>query len=386
MKGIVGALSNTVQSGFQRMQNSFSKVYGKLESVENSLAQQREKASLILEVVTDVRYKTGIEKIEAAYNTLMKGSHNMKSTLGELKGFIYELNTENSQNLNSKRVKEYLKIVRKEHGKEKAEELGYYILTVKAEFLLIVSLHYTSLDDYKRVSREYEDFNREAMEIVKHAGLADMYDGETQNGLKHGKGGMFYKSGAKYEGDWVNDVEHGNGEKVWSNGAIYVGEFKNGDVYGTGRMTYADEGGTYEGEFKNREFHGKGTRKWTSGQVYDGHWINGKQHGFGKEKWTNGHSYEGEHVNGVRSGKGVYSYKTQKYEGEFLNGEEWGQGTMHWDDGGMYKGEWVNGCRQGKGKMTYASGDTYDGPWMEGKRTNRNARYVYANGYTMIYQ
>ena len=28
----------------------------------------------------------------------------MKSTLGELKGFIYELNTENSQNLNSKRV------------------------------------------------------------------------------------------------------------------------------------------------------------------------------------------------------------------------------------------------------------------------------------------
>jgi hypothetical protein len=161
LKSMVGEFNDTVQSGFEQVNKSFAQVFGKLEAIENQLAGQREAMAQILEVVTDLRYKAGIEKIEAAYTTLMKGSHNLQSTLEELKGFIFELNTENSQNLNIKKIREYLKLVRREKGTKAAEELGSYVMTVKAEYLIIVTLHYSYVKDHKRVQREYEDFNRD---------------------------------------------------------------------------------------------------------------------------------------------------------------------------------------------------------------------------------
>jgi hypothetical protein len=85
----------------------------------------------------------------------MTGSHNLKPTLDELKGFIFELNTENSQNLNMKEIKKYLELVQREKGKQAAEELGSYVVTVKAEYLIIISLHYSYVEDHKRVQREY---------------------------------------------------------------------------------------------------------------------------------------------------------------------------------------------------------------------------------------
>ena len=286
LKGMVGELSDTVKTGFERLNESFAEVFGELEAIEGQLANQRETMSQILEVVTDLRYKAGIEKIEAAYNTLMKGSHNLKATLDELKGFIFELNTENSQNLNSKKIREYLELVRREKGKKAAEELGSYVVTVKAEYLIIVSLHYSYMEDHKRVQREYEDFNRDAMEIIKYAGLADIYDGETRDGLKHGKGAVFYKSGARYEGEWMNDVEHGHGSKLWAEedteegGGTYVGEFRNGVFHGRGKRTYAsgpNAGDSYDGEYLNGKRCGTGRYTWASGAVYDGGWLNNSQ-------------------------------------------------------------------------------------------------------------
>jgi hypothetical protein len=240
----------------------------------------------------NLRYKAGIEKIEAAYNTLMKGSHNLKPTLDELKGFIFELNTENSQNLNMKKIKEYLELVRREKGKQAAEELGSYVVTVKAEYLITVSLHYSYVEDHKRVQREYEDFNRDAMEIIKNTGLADVYDGETRDGLKHGKGAMFYKSGNSYVGEWLNDKCCGHGHYKINNGNTYEGEFQNDKFCGQGKYTWAD-GLVHEGAWLNSYRHGHGHYKDNDGWSYEGEYKNNEQCGQGKYKWADGSVYEG---------------------------------------------------------------------------------------------
>ena len=393
---MVGELSDTVKVGFEQLNAAFTEVFGELEAIEGQLAGQRETMSQILEVVTDLRYKAGIEKIEAAYNTLMKGAHNLKSTLDELKGFIFELNTENSQNLNIKKVREYLELVRREKGKQAAEELGSYVVTVKAEYLIIVSLHYAYMEDHKRVEREWDDFNRDAMEIIKYAGLADIYDGETVNGLKHGKGAVFYKSGARYDGEWMNGMEHGHGSKLWADedteagGGSYVGEFRNGVFHGQGKRVFTAgdrAGNTYEGGWANGRKNGEGRYVWASGAVYEGGWLNDCQHGHGRYEYDNGSSYEGEFKNAVRWGKGVFVYKNgRRYEGEFKMGEEWGEGTTHYVDGNVYVGQWVDGKRSGKGKMSWKNGDVYDGFWLDDERTNRNSRFIRSDGYTLIYQ
>ena len=41
-----------------------------------------------------------------------KGSHKLKATLDELRSYIYELNTENCQNLNIQKIEKFLDVVR----------------------------------------------------------------------------------------------------------------------------------------------------------------------------------------------------------------------------------------------------------------------------------
>ena len=38
-----------------------------------------------------------------------------------------------------------------------------------------------------------------------------MYEGETKNGKKEGKGKYIYNNGNRYEGDWKNDIKEGKG-------------------------------------------------------------------------------------------------------------------------------------------------------------------------------
>ena len=87
------------------------------------------------------------------------------------------------------------------------EELGFYILSVKAMYLLLVSVYYSSKNDPKRVKKEFESFNIETHEILKHAHLIDIYEGDETDGCR---GTMFFKGGDTYEGYWVNDDMSGH--------------------------------------------------------------------------------------------------------------------------------------------------------------------------------
>ena len=80
----------------------------------------------------------------------------------------------------------------------------------------------------RRVAIEYEEFNREAEEIMK-----TIYDNEYRDGKKHGKGQETFSNGA-YIGEFVKGIPEGKGKVTWMSGAVYIGEWLGGQRTGHG--------------------------------------------------------------------------------------------------------------------------------------------------------
>ena len=174
------------------------------------------------------------------------------------------------------------------------------------------------------------------------------YIGEWKNGLRNGKGKLYYNNGnLQYEGDFVNDKFEGNGKYISKNGKYYIGEWKNGLKDGKGKFYY-----------QNKNL------------IYEGDWVKDKPEGYGKRMLKNGKYYIGEWKNGLRNGKGKFYYNNGnlKYEGDWINDKCEGNGKVIFENGNYYIGEWKNGLRNGKGKFYYNNGNLiYEGDWINDK-------------------
>lgn len=53
-----------------------------------------------------------------------------------------------------------------------------------------------------------------------------------------------------------------------------------------------------------------------------------------------------------------------------------GQGTLRWASGERYDGEWVEGEEHGLGVFTWRDGTTYDGFWQSGKKHGIGVRHA----------
>ena len=54
------------------------------------------------------------------------------------------------------------------------------------------------------------------------------YQGDLNNGKKHGKGILISPEGDRYEGQFENDFAHGEGVYTWGDGVRSEGEFREG--------------------------------------------------------------------------------------------------------------------------------------------------------------
>ena len=66
----------------RNIQKTFKKFYKKLDVISNELEEVKNIAEKTQSLVSDILYKEGIEKIDAAFKTLMDGANNLNQTLG----------------------------------------------------------------------------------------------------------------------------------------------------------------------------------------------------------------------------------------------------------------------------------------------------------------
>mmetsp|Transcript_56619 Transcript_56619/g.99506 ORF Transcript_56619/g.99506 Transcript_56619/m.99506 type:complete len:810 (-) Transcript_56619:59-2488(-) len=251
-----------------------------------------------------------------------------------------------------------------------------------------------------------------------------IYQGTFHNGYRHGKGTMTYPNGDVYEGKWERDHRHGagtltslTGEKltgvykndkllsgegsmVLKSGETATGTWVNGMMNGHGTTTHPD-GTTYTGNFVDNYPHGTGKMMYKSGETYEGEFVRRKRHGQGVLTYANGDKYEGQFENGKRHGQGTHTSGPQLQhvlQGEFRNGSVYtGSGSLMMNGGNLFKGEWVEGVLLGSysdpngsnvagefrnnriwtGEGTLVEGEvTYEGVWVEGKRTGQGKLIV----------
>jgi len=141
----------------------------------------------------------------------------------------------------------------------------------------------------------------------------EKYIGEMKDGMKNGKGILFYNKNdaykrIRYEGYFKNDKFEGKGIMYYKDNERYVGDFKNDKFEGKGIMYYKD-GDRYEGDFKNNKYEGKGIYYWNNSDRYEGDYKNGQRDGKGIMYYKDGKKEEGNWTNDKKEGKGFLKLK-----------------------------------------------------------------------------
>jgi len=220
--------------------------------------------------------------------------------------------------------------------------------------------------------REIAPGVREIAPGVRELTFADgsVYRGAMRGRSLHGKGELVAKA-FTYEGEFEEGLKHGEGAFVWENGDRYQGHFAKDLPDGRGKYQFSN-GDAYEGEVKMGVVAGRGTYVTKTGDVFEGSFANGKPQGVGVYRFANGDRYEGEIDQGTLHGRGVYHSKNgDRVEAPFVNGKAQGVGVYRFANGDRYEGELQGGALTGQGSYFYISGMKYEGEMRLGQPTGR---------------
>ena len=145
--------------------DQFKVISAEMKSLENDIKDLKDIVTATFELIVDVRYKDGIESIEAAYQTFLDGANNLKDTLACFEYYIVELQTNFNQHLKPEKIEEYLRIIKNHHGPDMCQEMFNYILVVKSKYLQIMTIYYIHKKDIDRVTCNFERFNEHYFEL-----------------------------------------------------------------------------------------------------------------------------------------------------------------------------------------------------------------------------
>ncbi|CAD8073265.1 unnamed protein product [Paramecium sonneborni] len=146
--------------------------------------------------------------------------------------------------------------------------------------------------------------------------------------------------------------------ETYPNGQRYVGEKTNGLKEGRGRLYYK-EGGYYDGHWKNDRINGQGVLYYASGRpAYDGQWVDDKFQGQGI---LYNDTPKIEDIN-YRNLEDI-GYGWTKYVGQFYDDNKNGSGTLYFFNGDRFEGHFQDDQVQGQGRFISIGGQVIQGIW-----------------------
>jgi hypothetical protein len=186
---------------------------------------------------------------------------------------------------------------------------------------------------------------------------------------------------AKYRGELSGRLRHGHGTYSYDGSCFsYEGDWQEGQKHGQGTFTVSGMY-TYQGDFVDGEMTGTGTKTWLSGSVYKGQFLRGELHGRGSHYGADGSRYDGEFCGNLRSGQGCLQKSSgDRYTGTWANNKLNGHAVFTGKNGESYDGEWVNNCYSGRGEQRLVNGDKYVGEFVNGMRSGHGRLLVVASG------
>ena len=161
------------------LENSFSKIASDMKNIE-------EDVSKVKQIAIELRYLEGIEKVDSAYKTFIKGAKNISQTLIDLQNFIFELQTIADHSLSPEKINSYFNEIKnsKDFNIESFQQSFAYVIATKAKYLLLCVAYYTHTGVAGRIGEEFERFNAEFNEIFDYyqTTLAEKCIGESIRG------------------------------------------------------------------------------------------------------------------------------------------------------------------------------------------------------------
>ena len=153
---------NVIKFEVQSVVNQITKDMPRIQSGLDNIKTAIKKTYMM---VTDHRYRDGIERVDAAYENFVLGSSNLEDTFKSLETYMFELQTVAIQNLNPRRIEEYLRAIQYDGSVDLCEHVYNYVLVVRAKYLQISVAYYLYKNDSIRITNEFETFNRQFYEL-----------------------------------------------------------------------------------------------------------------------------------------------------------------------------------------------------------------------------
>ena len=150
----------------EQIQSSFMEISDGLRNIEMEMTNVKELIQKTYYLMLDQRHKDGLEKLEAAYEVFLNGSHDLKGTFSDFDNYITELHTIAIQSLKPEKISQYLEETSRLKEEDEVKETFNYVILVRSKYLLLVSAFYMFRDDSQRVELEFKMFNEDFEKIM----------------------------------------------------------------------------------------------------------------------------------------------------------------------------------------------------------------------------
>jgi len=110
-------------------------------------------------LVVDIRYKDGVERIDSSYKVFVDGARNLEATFAEMTGFSFELQTSAEQAFSPQRIRGYLKAMKVTNDINVCQNIAQYLIIAQAKYLQMMTSYFLFKKDFDRATTQFNLFN-----------------------------------------------------------------------------------------------------------------------------------------------------------------------------------------------------------------------------------